>query len=536
MDLKAGYHLIRLAPGEEFKTAFQTHNGHYEFKIMAFGLTGALGTFQGAMKETLASVLRKCALVFFDDILIYSKTWEAHLQDLQSVLQLLQQAQWQVKMSKCAFGQPRIAYLGHVISKEGVAIDDSKIATIKKCPKPLNVKDVRSFLGITSYYRKFVRHYRVISKPLSNLLRKGNLFIWTPVEEEAFQTLNQALITAHVLALPDFNKVFVLETDASDKGIGAVLIQDQHPLAYVSKALGPKTSTLSVYEKEYLAILLAVEHWRPYLQMKEFVIKTDHKSLTNLNEHRLHTNWKHKALTKLMGLQYKIIYKKGVDNGVADALSRMTHTQGHLCAISTVHPVWLQDVVATYAVDRKAQEILTKLATAQDHMFGSFKLVQGVIRVKGAVWIGNVPVIHHRIFQAIHTSPVGGHSGFPVTYRRIHSLFHWVGMRQFIKQQVQSCLICQQAKPERIPYPGKLQPLAVPQGVWQVVTMDFIEGLPTSGAFNAIMVFVDTFTKYAHFVPLKHPFTASHIVDVFLDHVFKLHSMPITLISDRDRI
>ena len=144
-----------------------------------------------------------------------------------------------------------------------------------------------------------------------------------------------------LLELLAHSKVFVIETDACDKGIGEILSQDGHPLAYVSKALGPKTLTLSVYEKEYLAILLAVEHWRSYLQFKEFVIKTDHKSLTNLNEKRLHTNWQHKALTKLMGLQYKIIYKKGVENGAADALSRIPHEHAHLYAISTAHPVWL---------------------------------------------------------------------------------------------------------------------------------------------------------------------------------------------------
>jgi len=185
-----------------------------------------------------------------------------------------------------------------------------------------------------------------------------------------------------------------------------------------------------------------------------------------------------------------------------------------LCVVSTVHHVWLQDVVATYSMDKKAQEIMEKLAAAPDHTFGPFKLVQGVIRVKGAVWIGNILIIHHGIFQAFRTSPIGGHSGFPVTYRRFRSLFRWVGMRQFFKQQVQSCMICQQAKPEQILYPGKLQPLCVPQGVWKVVTMDFIERLPTLGSFNAIIVFVDTFTKYAHFIPLEHPFTAAHIVDV----------------------
>lgn len=456
LDVKAGYHQIRLAPGEEFKTAFQTHNGHYKFKVMAFGLTGAPGTFQGAMNDTLAPVLRKCAIVFFDDILIYSKSFEDHLIHLRQVLQILQQDQWQVKLSKCAFAQERIAYLGHVVSAAGVATDDSKIETIRKWSAPKTVKEVRSFLGITGYYRKFIRHYGVISKPLTNLLRKGVLFVWTAVEEEAFQTLKHALTSAPVLALSDFTKVFVIDTDASDKGIGAVLMQDGHPLAYVNKALGPKTSTLSVYDKEYLAILLAVEQWRPYLQLKEFVIRTDHKSLTNLNEQRLHTNWQHKALTKLMGLQYRILYKKGCDNGAADALSRQHHEHAHLLAISSVQPVWLMDIIASYQNDEKAQDILQKLALVSGHTVGPYSLVQGLIKVHGKIWIGQQPDLHARIVSAFHESPIGGHSGFPVTYNRIWSLFRWVGMHNFIKSFVQTCLICQQAKAERVPYPGLL--------------------------------------------------------------------------------
>jgi hypothetical protein len=452
------------------------------------------------------------------------------------VLQILSKEQWQVKLSKCAFAQERIAYLGHVISREGVSTDDSKIASIQKWQAPTNVKEVRGFLGITGYYRKFIRHYGVISKPLTNLLRKGNLFLWTAVEEEAFQTLKHALVSAPVLALPDFSKIFVLETDASDKGIGAVLMQDNHPLAYVSKALGPKTCTLSVYEKEYLAILLAVEQWRPYLQMKEFVIRTDHKSLTNLNEQRLHTDWQHKALTKLMGLQYKIIYKKGSDNGAADALSRQVHDTVHLFAVTSVQPVWFRDVMASYALDDKIQSLLCKLAVSPNHTDGTYSLAHGLIRVHGKLLIGSDPMLHSRIFMAFHASPMGGHSGFPVTYKRIRSLFRWTGMRSFIKEQVQTCITCQQAKPERVRYPGLLQPLPVPNGAWQIVSMDFIEGLPQSGSFNSIIVFVDLFTKYAHFVPLRHPFSAPEIAEVFLDTVFKLHGMPAQLVSDRDKI
>jgi hypothetical protein len=266
LDLRAGYHQIRMAPGEEFKTAFQTHHGQFQFNVMAFGLIGAPASFLSAMNSTLAPFLRKFVLVFFDDILIYSSTYEDHLQHLSLILQKLQADQWQVKFSKCEFAQQSITYLGHVISAASVATDQSKIATIRDWPVPSNTKELRSFLALLGYYRKFVKNYGVLAKPITNLLRKGVLFVWTAETERAFQLLKESLITAPVLSLPDFTKVFTVETDASDIGIGAILLQDNHPIAFVSKSLGPKTRGLSTYEKEYLAILLAIDQWRPYLQ------------------------------------------------------------------------------------------------------------------------------------------------------------------------------------------------------------------------------------------------------------------------------
>jgi hypothetical protein len=189
LDLRAGFHQIRIRVGEEYKTTFQTHCGHFEFKVMAFGLTGAPGTFQEAMNSTLSPYLRKFVLVFFYDILIYSKTYEDHVQHICLVLELLDKDQWKVKFSKCTFAQREIAYLGHVISEAGVGTDPSKIAAIAHWPSPTNTKELRSFLGLAGYYRKFVRHFGVISKPLTELLKKHTLFVWTPAHEKSFVAL-----------------------------------------------------------------------------------------------------------------------------------------------------------------------------------------------------------------------------------------------------------------------------------------------------------------------------------------------------------
>jgi hypothetical protein len=248
LDLRAGYHQIRLAPGEEYKTTFQTHSGLYEFRVLAFGLCGAPNTFQSAMNATLAPLLRKCVLVFYD-ILVYNPTLDQHVHHLEQFLQLLAQARWQVKQSKCSFAKNSIDYLGHVISASGVSTNPSKIQAIYQWPIPKNIKQLRSFLGLAGYYHKFVRNFGVISKPLMELLKKDTLFSWTSQHDAAFTALQLALVSAPVLALPNFAKPFQLETNASDTSIGVVLLQDKHPLAFVSKALGPRTRGLPLMRK-----------------------------------------------------------------------------------------------------------------------------------------------------------------------------------------------------------------------------------------------------------------------------------------------
>jgi hypothetical protein len=201
--------------------------------------------------------------------------------------------------------------LGHVINSQGVSSDPQKISKVKSWPTPQNSKEVRSFLGLAGYYRKFVQHFGIIARPLVNLLKKEGPFVWTDTTDTAFQLLKQMLVEAPVLKLPDFNKTFTIDMDACDTGIGAVLQQEGHPIAYMSKPLGPKNRGLSTYEKECLAVLMAIEQWRPYIQHKEFIIRTDQKSLVHLEDQRLTTHWQLKAFTKLLSLQYKLCYRKG---------------------------------------------------------------------------------------------------------------------------------------------------------------------------------------------------------------------------------
>lgn len=246
------------------KTAFKTHHGHYEFLVMPFGLTNAPSIFQSFMNQVFQSCLRKFVLIIFDDILIYSKTWHAHVYHIQLVFQILQKHQLFVKLSKCEFGASRITYLGHIISKQGVEMDPDKVAAVQTWPYPSSTKEVRGLLGLIGYYKRFIKNYGIIVAPLTTLLKKTG-FEWNTMAQAAWDKLKEALIQAPVLALPDFSIQFVIESNASSSGIGAVLSQNGKPVAFYSKALSPAHQTFSVYDKEMLAILLAVKKWSSYL-------------------------------------------------------------------------------------------------------------------------------------------------------------------------------------------------------------------------------------------------------------------------------
>jgi hypothetical protein len=227
-------------------------------------------------------------LVFFDDILIYSSSWADHLRHLRAVFTILQQHRLFVKRSKCAFGERSIAYLGHVISEAGVAMDPAKVQAVSAWPQPRSARAVRGFLGLAGYYSKFIQDYGSIAAPLTALLKKDG-FSWNDKVVAAFQALKAAVTSAPVLALPDFARPFVVECDASTYGFGAVLIQDKHPIAYFSRPVAPRHHSLAAYERELIGLVHAIRHWRPYLWGRRFTMRTDHYSLKFLLDQCLAT-------------------------------------------------------------------------------------------------------------------------------------------------------------------------------------------------------------------------------------------------------
>jgi hypothetical protein len=294
---------------------------------------------------------------------------------------ILQKEQWTIKPSKCSFVKRQISYLGYLISEAGVATCPDKVKVVVEWPQPTMVKQLRSFLGLADYYRKFIKHFGIISRLLTYLLKKNLVFVWTDDHEQAFKLLKSALVQALVLVLPDFTHPFCIETNASDAGVGVVLMQNHYPIAFISKAFETKLKGLSTYEKEYVAILLAVEQWRSYLQLREFHIYIDQKSQIHLNEQRLHTSWQQKVFTKLLNLNYRIIYKKGSDNTAADALSRRSSDVASCHALSVSQRKWLDMVSASYDQDEFTQDVIAKLALYSEVVL-HFSWNSGLLRYK----------------------------------------------------------------------------------------------------------------------------------------------------------
>ncbi|GJW00940.1 putative mitochondrial protein [Tanacetum coccineum] len=350
LDLRSGYHQIRMCEEDIHKTAFTTHQGHYEFLVMPFGLTNAPSSFRALINEVFTPFLRKFVLVFFDDILVFNKDMEEHVEHLALVLNTMQSQQLFAKMSKCVFGTGQVEYLGHVISGKGVSTDPSKVKAMQEWLVPVNIKKLRGFLGLTGYYRKFIKGYAEISKALTALLKK-NSFEWSDAAQQDFEDLKVVMLSAPVLALPNFQEEFTVETDASDEGIGAVLQQQGHPVAFLSKSLAPRHKGISTYEKELWAVVYALK--------------------------RLTTLFQIKWLPKLLGYDYKIVYKKESENIIDDALSRSPTT-----ALQTM--------------------------------------------------------IMAELLKYYRNEPLGGHSGVEATYKRLKSVFYWRGMKRSVKEHVRT--------------------------------------------------------------------------------------------------
>lgn len=342
------------------------------------------------------------------------------------------------------------------------------------------------------------------------------------------------MVEVPVLALPDFKQSFVVETDASGVGVGAVLMQNGRPLAYFSQAL-PLTHQLKVvYEWELIAIVLAVQKWRPYLLGRRFMERTDQKSLKFLLEQRIIVGDYQKWIAKLIGYDFEIEYKKGLENTAADALSRLP-TLVELSAFSCVIGVNTAVFASQVDQDERLREIRK---TIQDggQVPPGYSVKGELVMYKGRIVLPPTSPTIPLLLQEFHNNPIGGHNGVVKVYQRIKKEFIWPGMKASVRAFVEDCSVCQQAKYMSMAPAGLLLLLPVLQMIWEDISMDFIDGLPRSEGYNSILVVVDRLSKYAHFIPLRHPYTAVMVALIFIKEIVHLHGIPKSIVSDRDKV
>ncbi|MCO5570233.1 hypothetical protein L7F22_023951 [Adiantum nelumboides] len=487
IDLKSGYHQIRVNLGDVPKTAFRTTFRLYEFLVMPVGLTNAPAAFN-RMMDRIFRPLRHCVETFFDDMIVFSKSETEHMEHLRAVFEMLRKERLVVNRKKSEFFMEEIHFLGHIVLKDGVRMDPTKIKAIQDWPDPVNLHEVRSFLGLCSYYRRFIRFFAEIATPLHDLTRKSVVFRFGERQQQAFKLLKAKLTAEPVLILPDLRKSFQVRCDACGSSIGAVLMQDGHVIAYECRILRGPEKHMQIYEKELLAVIHALESWKHYLLGADFTVQIDHQSLryflTQAKLFEKHLLW----ANFLSMFHFQLVHVAGKKNVVGDALSR----RPHVAAVSIAYQHELDEMRDHYSTDEDFAKPYDALVRGEHLDSYSFKdgLIDCIIIIK--------------VMTESHSPPYAGHRGIDSTIKALEMYFFWPSLRKDTESFVCSCLVCQHVKYDRGKAYGLLQPLPIPTTPWESMTMDFIFGLPkTSSGNEGIWTIVDRFSKQAHFIPVR---------------------------------
>jgi transposase InsO family protein len=599
LDLRSAYNLVRIKEGDEWKTAFGTDLGLYEYLVMPFGLANAPAQFQSLINAKFHDILGVFVVVYLDDFLIFSKSEEEHIAHVREVLQRLRDARLFAKLSKCQFHTRHCEFLGYVITPDGISMEPSKIETIRKWPLPDSIQAIQRFLGFANFYRRFIKHFARITRPLTDLVsphHRFKKFTLPPEAQESFHRLLRAFESADILKHFDYHKETIVETDASDMAIAGILKQrhGDHflPVAFYSRKMNSAERNYEIHDKELLAVVASLSQWRHMLAGLPSVItiKTDHEALRYFQTQRQISRRQARWALLLAQYDFVIEYRPGTRAGEPDALSRRsdvlpqkggdpdnfkTVLDPSLFAGMASTQIWTSKATIEESTNQRTMKELSelnlealcrifqpsdpKLITLKEATNKDVERREGLLYYKGRLIVPEVHIaqedtppdtvmrpdsqfrplsrehLRYLVMLQCHDGVTAGHPGRDVTIDNAKKYYYWEGMDAWIKDYVASCITCARMKTPRHRPYGLLKPLATPERPWGSVTLDFIEGLPESNGFDSIMVVVDRLTKYAILAPTHKTVTAAQTATLFQQHVIKRFGCPDNLVTDRGR-
>jgi hypothetical protein len=560
LDLAEAFHRLRIRKGDEYKTAFKTRYGLYQYNVMPFGLCNAPATFQAFVDNILAGLIDNGLVAYADDILIYGNTYEEVVSRTRECLERLRKAGLFVKLEKCQFHVRQVSFLGFTIGDGKVEMDPERVKAIQEWPRPEKLRNVQEFLGFANFYRRFIYKYSHIAKGLTDLLKKSPIpFTWTEEAEKAFQALKAAFGAYPVLRQFDPTKQIFVEPDASIHAIGAILSQlgedgRRHPIAYYSRKFTPEESRYGTPDQELLAVVFAMEHWRHFLEgaQHQVIVLSDHNNLRWFNSTTKLSRRQTGLWLKLSKFDYVIHHRPG-DKNPADALSRRfdharedPEDQGavpflNLAAVTvSASPILnLALTTAPEAIRTRYEEALEEDDYGQEiqkdlpELPEDWQLINGTLYFQEKIYVPKT--LRTRILTMCHDTPLAGHYGQARTAALTKRDYYWPQMSGEIKAYVQGCHSCARNKHSTHGAHGLLAPHPVPEGRWTRVGLDFIVGLPKTKAGNdTIFVMIDAYTKMAHFEPTTHKgLSARKTAEIIRERLVRYHGVPKTWITDR---
>ncbi|XP_053563243.1 tyrosine--tRNA ligase, cytoplasmic isoform X1 [Bombina bombina] len=535
LDLRGAYNLIRIREGDEWLTAFRTRYGLYEYLVMPFGLCNAPATFQHFINDIFRDLLDVCLVVYLDDILIYSNNISDHIKHVRWVLARLKIHKLYAKLEKCSFHNTSISFLGYTISSAGIQMQSEKVEAVKHWPQPTDRKSLQRFLGFANYYRKFIKNFSTVVKPLTQLTGTTHPFLWEEKHTHVFENLKRLFTEAPILMLPNVELQYILEVDSSDYAIGAVLSQQKapnepmHPISFFSKTMTSAERNYAIGDKELLAIRRSLEFWRHLLEgaKKTFIIYTDHKNLQYLQNNKTLSARQVRWSLYFARFDFQIIYRPACKNGKADALSRQLSIPPTFSKPSNIIPTErFIGLTSDFISDVKK----FSNTPPPDSKFDLI-IKDGIYYYKDRIYLPEP--LRLEIIKEHHDTPLSGHPGETRTLQLLTRLYWWPNMKRSISEYIKGCITCQTCKTEKkTPY-GLLMPIPVSDRPWKQIGIDFIVDLPPSKTHTTIMVVVDSFSKMAHFIPFHKLPSSAETATLFIEQIVRLHGVPSIVISDR---